>query len=114
MGPNMARLLKIYWDRQKIVPRTGRFLRKDFRMGGRVTQGDPVSPMIFSIVVYAVVRAVLDVVCGPQYAQYSLGWAAVEIILIFKANDVRITVRDHDWVQDELKVKVEMFSRMGL
>ena len=68
MGLNLARLLKSYWDHHRIFPNMGKFLRKDFRTGRGVTQGDPVSPMIFNIVVDAVVRAVLDVVCEPQEA----------------------------------------------
>ena len=67
MGLNLDRLLKFYWENQR-VPKMGKFLRKDFRTGRGVTQGDPVSPMIFNIVVGAVVRAVLDVVCEPQEA----------------------------------------------
>ena len=46
--------------------------------------------MIFNIVVDAVVRAVLYVVCGPQETQHSLGWAAGGQNLIFYANDGRI------------------------
>ena len=38
----------------------------DFGTGIEVMQGDPTYPMIFNIVVYAVVRAVLEAVCGPQ------------------------------------------------
>ena len=83
MRTNLARLLKSYWDCQSIVPKTGEFLGKEFRIGRRLTQGDPVSPIIFNIVVDAVVRAVLDVVCGLQEAQHSLGWAAGDRNLIF-------------------------------
>ena len=39
----------------------------------KVTQCDPVSPIIFNIVVDAVVQAVLDVVCIPQEAQHGMG-----------------------------------------
>ena len=46
----------------------GNFLVKEFWTGRGLTQGDPVSPMIFNIVVDAVVQAVLDVVCRPQEA----------------------------------------------
>ena len=73
MGPNLVRLLKSYWDYQKIVTKTGKFLGKDFWTGMRVTQGDPAYPMILNIVVDAVVWAVLDVVCGKQKSQTRLG-----------------------------------------
>ena len=77
-------------------------------------QGDPTSPMIFNIVVDAVVRAVLDMVYRPQEAQNRLGWADGERNLIFYDNDRRILGRDHEWVQDSLLVTVEMFHRMEL
>ena len=70
--------------------------------------------MILNIVVGVVVRAVLDVVCGPQEAQHGLVWAAGERNLIFYADDGRIAGQDHVWVQDALPVTVEMFCRMGL
>ena len=83
MGLNLARLFKSYWDHHRIFANMGKFLRKDFRTGRKVTQGEPESPMIFNIVVNAVVWAVLDVVCGPQEAQHGLGWAAGERNLVF-------------------------------
>ena len=73
MGPNMERLLTTYWDRQRIVPKTGKFLGKEFRMGRGLRQGEPASPMIFNIVVDMVVQAVLDVVCGPQETKHGFG-----------------------------------------
>ena len=83
MIPNMACLLKSYWERQRIVPKTGKFLGKEFRTGKELTQGDPAYPMIFSIVVDVVVQAVLGVVSGPHEAQRGLGWAAGERNMIF-------------------------------
>ena len=60
MGPNIAQLLENYWKWQRIVPKLGKCLRIAFGTGIGVTQGDPISPMIFNIVVDAVVRAVLE------------------------------------------------------
>ena len=73
LGKNLDLLLKNYWKRQKIVPNMGKCLGKVFGTGGVVTQGEPVSPMIFNIMVDAVVRAVLDVVCSPHEAQHDMG-----------------------------------------
>ena len=73
MGPNMDQLLKSYWGRQKIVPKMGKFLGNEFQTERGLTQVDPVSPMIFNIMVDVVVQAVLDMVCGPQEDQHILG-----------------------------------------
>ena len=114
MGTNQEQLLITYWDRQRIVPKTGKFLRKEFRTGRGLTQGDPTSTMILKKVVDAVVWAVLDVVCGPQEAQNGLGWAAGEQILIFYSDDGRMAEQYHVWDQDAMLVTVAMFRRIGL
>ena len=74
-----------------------------------MTQGDPAPPMIFNIVVDAVVRAVLDEVCSLQEAHNGMGWAVGEKNLIFYTDDERIVGRDHEWVQDSMTVMVAMF-----
>ena len=59
LGPNIQKIIQIYWDRKNVVPKAGRFLGDPFNMERGVTQGGPISPKIFNIVVNAVVRAVL-------------------------------------------------------
>ena len=54
-GPNMARLLTRYWDRQHLVPKARIFLGEVFGIETEFTQGDPASNMIFNTVVGAVV-----------------------------------------------------------
>ena len=61
MGTNLSQLLTKYWKKQMIVPKLGDFLRKDLETGRGLMQGYLASPTIFNIVVYAVVREVLDV-----------------------------------------------------
>ena len=60
LGKNLDRLLEKYWRRHRIVPKLGKYLGTVFGAGIGLTQGDPASPMIFNIVVDAVVRAVLE------------------------------------------------------
>ena len=83
-------------------------------MGRGLTQVDPASPMIFNIMVDVVVWAVLNVVCGTQEAQHSLGWAAGERNMLFNDEYGRIARQDHKWLQDTLSVTVAMFRRMSL
>ena len=70
--------------------------------------------MILNNVVDAVVRAVLDVVCGPQEAHHGRGWTAGERNLIFYSDKDRIAGRYHVWVQDAIPDTVEMFCKIGL
>ena len=73
LGPNLKRLLHRFWDDQEVVLKVGRLYGRPFRMERGVTQGEPVSPTVFNIVVEAVVRAVLMEVCRPQEAKHGLG-----------------------------------------
>ena len=52
-----------------------------------MTQGDPVSPTVFKIVLDTVVRVVLLEVCRPQEAQHMLGWASGEHKIVFYVDD---------------------------
>ena len=60
LRPNLARILENYLQIQSIVPKLVQHLGTSFGTGRGVTQGYPASPMIFNILVDAVVRAVLD------------------------------------------------------
>ena len=77
-----------------------------------VTQGDPISLIIFNIIMDTVVRAVLEVVCGTQEARHGMEWAEGELNLVFYAHDRRTAGRNQFWVQDALTAKVEMFRRV--
>ena len=66
MGQNMARLIDHHWYNQHFVSKASRFLGMDFGTGRGFNQGMPTYPMIFNIVADAVVREVLEVLCGPQ------------------------------------------------
>ena len=80
------------------------FLGTTLGTGKGVAQGDPASPIIFNIVVDAVVRATLELFCVPKEAWHGMGWAAGEHNLIFYTDDGRIDGRDHIWVKEALKV----------
>ena len=43
-----------------------------------------------------------------------MGWEAGERNLVFYADDGRISVREHGWVQDAMTVTVAMFHGMVL
>ena len=59
-----------------------------------MTQGDPVSPTLFNIIVDAVFRETLQDICVTQEAQHSFRWLAGENKICFYEDDVRIVGRD--------------------
>ena len=62
VGERVRRMLKVYWERTKMVEKAGSYYGKGFKGGRGVTQGDPLSPTIFNVVVDAVVRHWLTIV----------------------------------------------------
>ena len=56
VGDRVRRLLTVYWERTTMVARAGRYYRKGFKGERGVTQGNPISPTIFNVVMDAVVR----------------------------------------------------------
>ena len=78
-----------------------------------MTQGDPVSPTVFNIVVDAVVRGVMLEVCVPQEDKHGLGWATGEHTIVLYANKVRITGRNTIWIWTMLTAVVRIFERVG-
>ena len=99
MGKRMALLITHHWFNLMLVPKLNRFLGKPFGTGIVVTEGDPDPPMIFNIVVDAVIMKMLEVVCGPQEVRHGIRWAVGEQNPIFYVDDRRIGGRDHIWVQ---------------
>ena len=59
LGNNLQILLQWYCDEQKVVPKAGKYFGRAFHTEIGVTQEEPLSTTIFSILVYAVVRVVL-------------------------------------------------------
>ena len=78
LGPRLQRLLQRYWDEQRVVPESGKYYGRPFITGIEVTQGDPVSMRIFNIIVYELLRATLQEICGPQEAQHGFIWLSGE------------------------------------
>ena len=55
-GPQARRLLRAYWVKSNMVARAGGYYGTGFKGAREVTQGDPLSPTIFNVVVDVVVR----------------------------------------------------------
>ena len=68
VGPQSCRLLQKYWRRLTMVARAGGYYRAAFQGACGVTQGDPLSPTIFNVVVGTVVRHWVTVLvkCGEE------------------------------------------------
>ena len=97
-----------------MVPKSGKYYGQPLSTGRGVTQGDPVSPKPFNIIVDAVFRATLQEISGTQEAQQGFGWSMREHNIFFYADDGQISGRDPIWVQTVLTKMVRMLERFGL
>ena len=59
-----------------VVIKIGSFYGQPFRTDRGVTQGDPVSPTAFNILMYKLLRVVPMEVCGPQEVRHRLSWSS--------------------------------------
>ena len=64
MGPRALRLLIRYWEKLQMVDQEGGYYRVTFCGNIGVTQGDPMSPTIFNVVMEAVIRHWESMVAG--------------------------------------------------
>ena len=55
-----------------------------------MTQGDPVFPTLFNIIVDSLFRATLQDICGPQEDQQDFRWLVGEHKIFFYEDDRRI------------------------
>ena len=74
-----------------VVTKVGRCYGRTFKPGRVLNQGEPVSTIVFNIMLDAVVRVVLLEVCGPQEYHHELGWVAVYHNIVFYADGGRVS-----------------------
>ena len=73
MGPRTLWILRTYWDWLHMVEKSGGYFRLSFKVYRGVTQGDPLSPTIFNMVVDAVIGHWMAVVAPTEEGSEGLG-----------------------------------------
>ena len=114
VGPNMLRLITAFWDMAVLVCRAGGRYGTPFQAFRGVTQGGPLSPRIFNVMVDAVVRAWIAQMLGAEAAEHGYGEELRKILAIFYADDALLASRDPALLQEALDVMVALFERVGL
>lgn len=102
LGPNLLGILSAFWNNLQLVPRQGGYHGLPIRSARGVTQGDPLSPIIFNVVVDAVVRCFR--------ANLALG----SVSCIFYADDGWVAGHSQELVQLGVDTLTDLFGRMGL
>ena len=141
MGPRDLRLFQLYWERLRMVARAGGYYVAPFCEERGVTQGDPLSPTIFNVVVDVVVRHWESLLVAEQGGGESSddegnraqmagrkiqdrdgrrqwseeGHQRLTVKAeFFYANDGIVTSTDLGWIQLAFDMLTGIFDRVGL
>ena len=77
-----------------------------------MTQGDPVSPIVFNIIVSATLRALMLEVCSPWEAQHGLGSEVLKKNFVFYADNGSIAEETTYGYKKTLTALVRRFDRV--
>jgi hypothetical protein len=114
VGQGALGLIQAFWDSQQMVARQAGFHGEAFMATRGVTQGDPLSPTIFNIVVDAVVRYRLSLVLDGAESDDGIGRSVAEQLVLFYADDGLVASRNVEWLQMAVDCLSELFTRVGL
>ena len=114
VGPRMLALQKHFWDTAKLVCRAGGNYGEPFSAERGVTQGGPLSSLMFNVCVDAVVREWLHQTLGEEVARDGIGELVAEQLVAFYVDDGLIASRDPVWLQESFDILIGLFERIGL
>ena len=97
-----------------MVARAGQYYGTEFKGERGVTQGDPLSPTIFNVVVDAVVRQWLRLSTQEAEKRGERGRERQHQAALSYADDRMIASTDPRWLQWAFTILVGLFDRVGL
>ena len=114
MGPQACRIRWTYWDRLRMVMRLGGYCGKLFKGFREATQGDPLPPTIFNVVVDTVVQNWIEEMVESADGQGGRGREGRNQNPLFYADDGMIALSDPGWLQGALSTLVGLFDWVGM
>ena len=97
-----------------MVARSGGYCGVTFKGSLVVTQGDPLSPTIFNVVVNVVLSHWVTVMVGGTEEWGELGKEVRHNNALFYADDGMVASSDPHWIQGGFSTLVGLFGRVGL
>ena len=114
VGPSTRRLLETYWRRLTMVTKAERYYGGAFKGARGFTQGDPLSPTIFNVVVDEVVRHWIDGIFDEAEEKGETGREVRRQSAVFYADDGMVVSLDPACLQRAFSALVAIFDRVGL
>ena len=113
-GPRTVQLLRTYWDRLTMVANFGGYFRRPFKGYRCVTQGDPLPPNIFNVVLDTVIRHWVTVVTPTEAGTGVIGLTIIDLAAYFYANDGLVASTQPERLQRAFDVLTSLFNQVGL
>ena len=115
VSPKALRVIRRFWTHTKLVCRTGGCYGDPFTAHRGVTQGGPLSSLIFNVVVDAVVREWLQQTLDDDAARDGLLMAQSATRMVsFYVNDGVLSAIDPVWLQSAFNVLITLFEQIDL
>ena len=114
MGPKACLILCSYWERLWMVACVGGYYGSEFQGFWGATQGEPLFPTLFNVVVEAVARHWISLVAGGAGGKG--GWVS-EVLNRAKflyADDGLVASMDPVWLQGAFETLTVLFDRVEL
>ena len=110
----VRRLLRVYWNTSTMVARAGGYYGTGFKGERGVTQGDPLLPTIFNVVVDAVVRHWVTLAVEEAEMRREQGREGRHQATLFYADNGMVASSDPRWLQWVFTTLVGLFERVGM
>ena len=115
VGTSTLRILQIYWVELQMAEKVGGHYGSIFQIHRGVTQGDPLLPTIFNVVVDTVIRYWVTVLGGArEVAGQVLGSSIHPLLELFYANDRLVASPESARLQGAFDALVGLFDQVGL
>jgi hypothetical protein len=113
VGPKLLCLQTHFWTQAEMVCRAGGSFGKPFAAFRGITQGGPLSSIMFNVCVDAVIREWLCRTINKDSASRVFSEACKEIVAFF-VDDELVRSRDPIWLQSTMEVLVTLFEGIDL
>jgi hypothetical protein len=109
VGPKALRLIILFWERAQLICKADGYFGRVFKAKRGVTQGGPLSPTIFNVMVDAVVRAWMIEIDGVMEIADMR-----RLLACFYADDRLIVAHDPALLRWAFNSLCALFDRVGL
>jgi hypothetical protein len=113
VGPNLICLQKKFWDDAKMVCHAGGNYGLPFEAHCDVTQGGPLSSLMFNVCVDYFIREWLRQVLGEDVARDGVGDLVRDQCIPFFVDDGLVAMRCPEWLQSSFDIFINLFERIG-